>query len=217
MNKILITGFERFGDYKENITEIISQTILELPNHSLEYLIFPVRIFSNGAENYGKQIIAKAKDIKAKAIISLGMGSDVKGLRVESRAINWVKNAKYCILSEQKKVIDNNLSPKFALNLNLNRRDMPKIFAAFNEMGIVYEPEISINANSFCCNALMFRTLQAIQVEHDNIPYIYLHLPCSQQAIKGIADFDKTKHLISIYDVKAILTIFSKYYKQACF
>ncbi|MCF7860095.1 hypothetical protein K9M09_00525 [Patescibacteria group bacterium] len=213
MNKILITGFERFGVYKENITEIISRKILELPNYSLEYLIFPVRIFSNGAENYGKQIVAKAKEINAKAIISLGMGSDIKGLRVESRAVNWVENAKYCIPSEQRRVIDNSLSSKAALDIDLNKWNIPKIFSAFTEMNITYEPKISTDANSFCCNALMFRTLQAIQLEDCSIPYIYLHLPCSRHAIEGISDFDEKKHLISIYDVEDILTILAMHYK----
>jgi len=213
MNKILITGFERFGDYKENITEVIRRNILKLPNHSLEYMIFPVRIFSNGAENYGKQIISRAKKINAKAIISLGMGSDIKGLRVESRAINWVENAKYCIPSEQRRVIDNSLSPKSALSIDLNKWDISKIFSAFKEMNIIHEPKISTDANSFCCNALMFRTLQVIQLEKCAIPYIYIHLPCSKHAIEGISDFDESKHLISIYDVKAILTTFSMCYK----
>ena len=193
MNKILITGFERFGDYKENITEVISKKNLELPNHSLEYMIFPVRIFSNGAENYGKQIIAKAKKINAKAIISLGMGSDIKGLRIESQAINWVENAKYCIPSEQRRAIDDNLSPKTTLSIDLNKWNISKIFSSFKEMNISHESEISIDANSFCCNALMFRTLQVIQLESCEIPYIYLHLPCSKHAIEGISNFDKKK------------------------
>lgn len=212
MDKILITGFERFGVYKENTTEIISRKILKLPNYSLEYLIFPVRIFSNGAENYGKQIVAKAKEINAKAIISLGMGSDIKGLRIESQAINWVENTKYCIPSEQKKVIDNSLEPRSKLNIDLNKWDISKIFSTFEKMNIVHESEISTDANSFCCNALMFRTLQSIQLEGCSIPYIYLHLPCSRHAIEGISDFDKKKHLISIYDVEDILTILSIHY-----
>jgi pyrrolidone-carboxylate peptidase len=212
MDKILITGFERFGDYKENVTEIISKKILRISNHSLEYMIFPVRIFSNGADNYGKQIIARAKEINAKAIISLGMGSDIRGLRIESQAINWVENAKYCILSEQKKTIDDSLDSRSTLKIDFGKWNISKIFSAFKEMNIVHESEISIDANSFCCNALMFRTLQAIQIEGCKIPYIYLNLPCSHHAIEGLPDFDKKKHLISIYDVEDILTILSMYY-----
>lgn len=212
MDKILITGFERFGDYKENITEIISRKISKLSNYSLEYMIFPVRIFSNGAENYGEQIIAKAKGINAKAIISLGMGSDIEGLRIEARAVNWVENEKYCISSEQKKVIDDNLAPKWTLKIDLNKWNISRIFSAFEEMNITHESKISTDANSFCCNALIFRTLQAIQIERCKIPYIYLHLPCSHHAIEGILNFDKKKHLISIYDIEDILTILSMHY-----
>lgn len=110
MEKILITGFEVFGAYKENITQSFSKEIFHLSGYFPEYIIFPVRIFSDGSANYGKQIISKAQEVNAKAIISLGMASDVKGARIESIAKNWVENEKYCIPSEQRRLIDENLS-----------------------------------------------------------------------------------------------------------
>jgi len=207
MDNILITGFEKFGEYKENVTETLSKKIPNLPNYSLKYMIFSVRVFSNGAENYGKQIIAKAQEINAKAIISLGMASDVRGLRIESQATNWVRNEKYCIPLEQNRVIDSNLNPKHILRINLGKWNMEKIFSAFQEMNIIHESEISTNASTFCCNALMFRTLQAIQVAKCSIPYIYLHVPCSRQAVEGISNFDKEKCLISTYDIEDMLAV----------
>jgi len=152
MDKILITGFEKFGDYKENITEVLKTELHFLGSHIVEYMIFPVRIFSAGAENYGKQIVAKAKEINAKAIISLGMGSDIHGIRIESRAINWVENEKYCIPSEQKRLIDETLFPRYPLDIDLSKWKIAEMFATFSKMSIYHEPEISTNANAFCCN-----------------------------------------------------------------
>jgi len=208
MDKVLITGFEKFGDYKENITESFSQEVFSLSGYSLEYMIFPVRIFSNGADNYGKQVVSRAKEINAKAIISLGMGSDVKGARIESQAINWVENEKYCLPSEQRMVLDNTLEPKSHLMVDLEKWDIDKIFNYFNKLNIVYEPTISTNANSFCCNALMFRTLSSLKEEKCPIPYLFLHVSCSPEAISNITSFDKKKHLISISDLKDIVAGF---------
>ena len=180
MDKLLITGFENFGNYNENVTEVLKQNLRCLGSHIVEYMIFPVRIFSNGAENYGEQIVAKAQEINAKVIISLGMASDIYGVRIESRAVNWVENEKYCLPGEQKMVIDKNLYPKYPLDIDLSKWDVKGIFSALLALNMAHEPEVSTNANAFCCNALIFRTLQAMERIDCNIPYIYLHFPCSQ-------------------------------------
>lgn len=210
MEKILITGFEVFGAYKENITQAFSEEIFNLSGYSPEYIIFPVRIFSEGSENYGKQIIKRAQEINAKAIISLGMASDVKGARIESLAKNWVENEKYCTPSEQKRLIDKNLEAKHSLRVDLEKWNTDKIISDLKELNVNYESEISVNANSFCCNALMFRTLQALESSGCSIPYIFLHVSCSPESVEGVANFNSNNHLISIGDLKDILGVFLK-------
>lgn len=214
MNKVLITGFQNFGDYSENTTEVLKKNVRLISSHAVEYMIFPVRIFSNGAENYGKQIIARAKEINAKAIISLGMASDVRGLRIKSRAINWVENEKYCLPEEHKRVLDKNLPPKYELDVDLSRWQMKEILSVLSKINVVYETEISTDANAFCCNALMFRTLQAMQESEYDIPYIYLQLPCTANAVKNLPKFDKNKHITSVCQVSQILSIFTLLYKR---
>ncbi len=207
MNKILVTGFGRFGDYQENITEALSREVSTLPNYSLEYLIFPVRIFSNGAHNYGEQVISKAQEIGARAIISLGMASDVVGVRVESRAMNWVENEKYCLDSENSKLLDTSLPAKHYLSVDLSRWDLANAFKCWQERNLVFEPEISLKANFFCCNALMFRVLRAMEKRNLSLPYIFLHVSCSYRSVEGVSIFDRNKHLMSLGELRDTLAI----------
>ena len=144
---------------------------------------------------------------RSKAIISLGMGSDVHGVRVESRCINWVENDKYCLPSEQRMVLDEGLAPKSILDIDLKKWDLDWIFSVFAALGIKYEPEVSTDANAFCCNALIFRTLQALERRGCRIPYIYLHLPCTAKAVKEIPGFDDNKDLTSVKRVHEILHV----------
>ncbi len=208
MEKILITGFTRFGHYRENTTEILKKYLPELGKYSVEYLIFPVIIFGP-AEKYGEEIVAKAKEINARAIISLGMASDVHGVRIESRAINWVENKKYCLPEEHKKIIDGDAFPKDFLCADLSKWDMDCIFSNFHARKLEHEPKISYTAGTFCCNALMWRTLSAINAARYAIPYIFLHLPCTLSASRGVPGFSKKNHLTSVHQAREILAIFA--------
>jgi len=208
MDKILITGFERFGDYKENITEALSRKVSTLSNYSLEYLIFPVRIFSDGAKDYGKEIVSRAQEIGAKAIISLGMSSNVRGVRVELCALNWVENEKYCLDTEQRRVLDEKLIIKKPLFVELKKWNLNNIFNSLREKKLVHEPCISIDAGFFCCNALMFRTLQAIERTQCSIPYIFLHVSRSPGAVEGLNNFNRNKHLMTVEELKEVLEVF---------
>jgi len=67
-------------------------------------------------------------------------------------------------------------------------------------------------ANAFCCNALIFRTLQAIRETKYNIPYLYLHLPCSAAAVEGVSSFKKENYLTSTCQIKEILNIIAMLY-----
>ncbi len=205
--KILITGFEKFGDYNENITEIMCQK-KKLGEHDLESIVFPVRIFAHSADDYGKKIVQKAQEIGVDAIISLGMASDVFGVRIETRATNWVENQKYCWPSEQERVLDNRFMPSYTLRVNLAQWNLGKTMFGLRDAGLVHEDSLSGDANNFCCNALMFRTLQALNEVQCEIPYTFLHVSCNKEAVKGIKNFSKRKYLTSIEELEKALLIF---------
>ena len=66
---------------------------------------------------------------------------------------------------------------------------------------------MSDDAGTFCCNALMFRTLLSLQKNECDIPYLFIHLPCSKEAVKDIPNFDKTKDFMSLEKLEKVLAV----------
>jgi len=234
--KVLITGFEPFGSYSENLSQLAATKLKKLGDWDVYGMVFPVLIFPrkenkntnsvtvNGASfpvvvstettlNYGEQIVTKALEIKADAIISLGIASDAGGIRIETRAINWVENLKYGLVCEQQKVIASNFLPKEELKVNREPWNLTKLWNLsslidkFNEADFDCDVNFSADAGTFCCNALMFRTLAALQKNKCEIPYLFLNTPCSPEAVKNISDWDATKDLMSLEKLAKVLEI----------
>lgn len=238
MKNILITGFEPFGDYAENLSEIAATRIKKIGDYNVYGLVFPVRIFPvsqkriisyivNGknrfypqpteAVNYGDMIVAQAKELNACAIISLGIASDVCGIRIETQAINWVENHKYCLDSEQRRVLDENLILKKELKVDLDKWRLGKpwnvsvLSNQFHKADCDCNVILSGDAGTFCCNALMFRTLLSLQKNKCDIPYLFLHIPCSKEAVKNIPNFDQSKDLMSLEKLEKVLAVILKH------
>ena len=235
MKNVLITGFMPFGDYAENVSELAATELKTIGDYNVHGLVFPVRIFPhrrvkhvinysvNGKTryypqpvynlNYGDMIIEKAKEINACAIISLGMASDVKGIKIEAQAINWVENQIYCLDSEQRKVVDETFILKKELRVNLDKcnlrksSDIVSLIEKCHESGFDCNISLSVDAGTFCCNALMFRTLVAISKRKCEIPYLFIHLPCSKEAVKNIPNFDRAKDFMSLEKLEKVLEV----------
>lgn len=207
MRNILFTGFQRFGDYKVNPTEQFLKTHNRLGELYLHSLIFPARTFSENIEKSGKELVKMANDLKAVAIISLGMASDVSGLRIESGAVNW-STGKYCEKYEQDLRLNQKKPPWDYLEIDFKPWNLEYMFATFKSHGIKFEEDLSVDPGNFCCNALVYRTLSALKA-FDNIPYLFLHIPCTAEAVEGVPNFDQTKDLIDFKTLKEILMIVS--------
>ncbi|MFA5109304.1 MAG: hypothetical protein WC458_02070 [Patescibacteria group bacterium] len=208
MKNILITGFRPFGKYKANPTEQFLKNHSVLGDLYLHSLIFPASTFANDAEDFGFEVVKTARSLKAVAIISLGMASDVKGLKIETRAINW-SAGKYCLDFEQERKL-NPLYPGWdTKEVNLEHWNIDFMFKNLTDLNIKFEKEISNKAGTFCGNALMYRILTALGYASD-IPYIFLHIPCSAEAIAGLDDFAKDKDLITAETLQEILLVVSE-------
>lgn len=182
---IILTGFQPFGAYRENLSKDIALQLEEVSGHEVWGSVFPVDIFKKNGEihDYGELIVKMAMNYNSKAIISLGIISSVTGIRVETRAVNWVENFKYCQDHEQRRVISSEFSPYESLKIDLEkwnlenleqRFDLAKKFRAQNSG---CEINFSGDAGNFCCNALMFRTLLALQKYQCDIPFLFAHVP----------------------------------------
>jgi pyrrolidone-carboxylate peptidase len=238
MKNILITGFEPFGDYTENLSEVAATKLKVIGDYNVYSLVFPVRIFPVSRKriisytvnnvrrfyaqpindiNYGDMIVAYAKEIDACAIISLGISSEVRGIRIETSATNWVENYKYCLESEQRRAISSYFAAKETLGVDLDKWRLGKLWNIgvltneFHKSGIDCNVTLSSDAGSFCCNALMFRTLASLRKNSCEIPYLFLHIPCSAEAVKDNPDFDRTKELMTLERLAGILSVVLKH------
>lgn len=201
---ILVTGFKAFGDYKSNPTEQILKFHSVLGEFALHSLIFPACSFGNGAENFGRDIVNKAVEVNAVAIISLGMNPDVRGIRIEKRAINMVEN------SDSKKIqIDPNWQTWYAKRVKLDYWDFDFVLRSLSAMNIRHEKELSEHPGTGCGNALMYRTLMALGPAY-HIPYLFVHVPCTAEAISGLQNFDNTKDLITLQILRKMLVLLSE-------
>lgn len=199
MKIALVTGSETFGKYITNPTKWLALSADEstIANYEIHSLIFPsVVAVPEGMEDAGTAIVRKAQSIQAKAIISFGMSSDVHGFRIERSATNWVYNEKYLSQQENNHPLNSAYPDKEQLHIDLSMWDVHKMQTLFKQASVPFDPQISDNAGHYSCNSWMYRTLKAMEVMQVQIPYIFVHTACTQEAIELIPDFDKDHKLL---------------------
>jgi pyrrolidone-carboxylate peptidase len=158
-------------------------------------MVFPTTILSrDGQEDYGKKVVEYALAKKASVIISLGLASAAKGVRVERMCSNWVENDWYCTAFENRKPASSERPVKERLAMPLERWSVERLRRKLGVVGILLE--ISDDAGGYCCNALMYRTLLAMQNLRVSIPFIFAHVPCTAEAVTRIPDFDERKVIL---------------------
>lgn len=215
MKTILVTGFKVFGDYKVNSSEQYIRTTSVIGQHFAHTLVFNTNVFSNhlcsGVENYGRAIVELARLKEVSAIISLGMSSEAKGLRIEKIAYNWC-DGKYCTQSETNRPLNQNNLAHEQRSINFEQWDFQSMFDKFKSLNIKFENQISTFPGNYCCNALMYRTLEAMEFNLLQIPYLFLHIPCSAEAVEGLENFDLRKDLITMEELRKIMIVISESY-----
>ena len=95
----------------------------------------------------------------------------------------------------------------------LEQWDLKAASFRLSAMGMSFET--SQDAGRFCCNALMFRVLRALEEKSQTIPFLFVHIPCTEEAIATISDFDRAqKTLIQQSDLPAVVESLLKSYHQ---
>lgn len=199
MKKVLITGFEPFGDYVVNPTEwlasyVDTKVIAGYEVHSL--VISKQLLFEKGERNTGELVIKKAQEVGAEIIISFGIASDVKGFRFEQSSINWIYNEKYCSKEENNTLLDSREQEKKKRSIDFSPWDFEAIKQRCKESGLLCEDTISVDAGAYICNALIYRTLQAMEKEGLKIPYLFIHTACTEESVRTIITFDREKKVL---------------------
>lgn len=171
MKKIIITGFEPFGSYTDNPTMDLIEYIKNKyeKNNDLKIigLVLP-------CEYYGAFEILNDKINKEKpdVIISTGLASAVRGIRIENRFHN-IMDGKYPDAKgfdpKKEPIIDGgddcyytDYKSNIFFKNNLIKRNLPI--------------EFSNNAEYFTCNSLGYLTARKITEEKLPIKHMFLHI-----------------------------------------
>ena len=217
MKKAIITGSETFGKYIINPSKwlALSADSKIIAGYEIHSTVFPsVVLLSERAESPGEIIIKKAEEIDADMIISFGLASEVKGFRLERSGSNWIYNEKYLSQTENNRPLDLSQPEKEQIQADFSCWDIEKMQNLFTKADIPFDSEISDDPGQYSCNSWIYRTLIVMKKKQINIPYLFVHCACTEEAIEFIPDFDRVnKLLIKKEDMLKALEIIIQSYK----
>ena len=166
--KIIITGFEPFGNYQFNPTQDLVQ---ELHNQILgKYVIYGITLPSVYNAFPLIQCVIEKEHISG--IISMGLASRVKGIRFETMGRN-INNSNYA---------DNNGLLLQNLPIDQTGKEYYKTTVKNNKLKYLCSvngipSEISSDAEGFICNDILYRTAQNIKINKLKVSFCFIHVP----------------------------------------
>jgi len=189
MKKVILTGFEPFGDYKFNPTQesaLFFNSLGEISGIKVIGIVLPCTYF--GAFQFLCKVINQEKP---NAIISTGLASSVKGVRIETTFHN-VMNGKYPDANGMKPdslPIWNKPRAKDFLIATANNIYLANVLQQ-NEIPV----ELSINADAFICNSLGYLISKKILKDSSWSPVknMFIHVPWTDD-YKNRINLESTK------------------------
>lgn len=209
MNTVVLSGFNSFGDYKANSSEQVVKRVdrRNLGGFRVYSMVFSASIPES--EDRGSTLLYLARSIGASGVISLGMASEKTGFCVETVAANKVSNGKYCSPEQNGKAINPKRPYGEEAPLSLGPWNLSGFRANATRRGISVMPD-SRDAGGFCCNHLAYQAAaaQSSSREWRDTPFIFMHIPCSPEAVPDFEAFRSARKVtMSVDDIIAGLDV----------
>ncbi len=184
MKKIILTGFEPFANYQFNPTEVSTLDFhgKVFGDRTVIGVVLPCTYFSAFSKLY--KVIEKEKPY---AIISTGLYSSVRGMRIETTFRNRMCG-KYPdnIGFEPKNVYIAENSP-YNMTATARNLELEKILRENN-----IPTELSLDADAFICNSLGYLTTHAILHKNLSTKNMFVHIPWTTD-YKGKVEIENGK------------------------
>ena len=173
--KIIITGFEPFGDVDQNPSQTLIEEIKKEPFTSLfKDMGFDVEAHVLPVE-YGKAFTALKKLVdehKPKAVFSFGVATNRDQICLERVALNY-KSLKHK---------DNSGDAPNTTEVIVRGPD--GVFSTIKDLDLISESlekegwrvKVSSSAGEYVCNALMYESI--LYAREHNFLYDFIHIPC---------------------------------------
>ena len=189
--KILLTGFEAFGDVEENPTQVIVEHLAKsnnLPNHvKLICEILPVEY-----EASGRCIRELIETHKPDAVIMTGVAASRQKINVEF----WARNHRTAKIPDNSGVLlqDQPVNPAFPIEHFLpSTLPVFSIYSYLNNQGIPVER--SNNAGGYICNNVFYCAVEYLaKTGQDNVLAGFVHIPTFEAISK--TDMLRAYHMI---------------------
>jgi pyrrolidone-carboxylate peptidase len=181
---IFISSFGLFGSYAANSGEQVMKALRGKRDPSGRFWFygdtFPATI---PAYDRGAHVFDMAREYRASGIIALGMASD-KHVPTIERAAHNQNDSHYCTPEANYREVDGNESCLNRVGVDLSPWNTDRFMAESCQAGLP-KPGISGDAGGFCCNHLIYQMWLAQHREQSSgrIPWIFLHLPCTPEAV----------------------------------
>jgi pyroglutamyl-peptidase len=172
MKKVILTGFEPFGEYKHNPTQESAKYFNMKVVSDVKVIGLSLPCTYYGAFN----TLARVMEYEQPdAIISTGLSSSVRGIRIET-AFRNIMNGKYPDASGSTPngtpISSKQDSPEF-LVANTNHSYLVSLLKADN-----IPVELSVDAEGFICNSLGYLTTQKIMEDlFPSVKNMFIHIP----------------------------------------
>lgn len=204
-NILLLTGFKHFGPYQGNPTEDIVEKFDEtsINGYLVKGLILP--------SNYYKafEILSKEIDnLSPKALLSIGLATRVPRIRFETTGKNFM-NGKYPddagFQPHKQEIVPGD---KKTYSISTNPIDLAR---EISNHGI--SVEISVDAEDYLCNSLLYLTARKLKNEGLNLPYAFFHTPWTNDYI-GKVDLKPNKVTIAKSRLEKVVKLTLEYLQR---
>ena len=178
--KILLTGFDRFGDLPFNPSELVVRAIASRATPGLVCEILPTE-YDRATTILRERLRAMRPDI----VLGTGVAATRPGLCLERVALNI----------DDAEIADNAgalrggsaIEPRGPLARE-TPCDLPPILARLKERGMA--ASISTHAGTFVCNHVFYSALAELERLHSDARCLFIHLPLREEVGEFVAAVD---------------------------
>lgn len=174
--RILLTGFEPFGNYKENSSWAVAEKVAACGIEGVYAALLPVS-FSSVAAAFRKAV----EECRPNFVIMLGQAAGIDYIKFERIAVNMmdaVKADNDGYIPDEEPICQDGTA---ALFTNTNIKELR---TAIEELGI--PAKVSNSAGLYVCNRLYYEALQLCR-EIPGMKALFVHLPLCAEKVSASA------------------------------
>ncbi|MBU0536243.1 MAG: hypothetical protein KKE20_04720 [Nanoarchaeota archaeon] len=173
MARAILTGFDVFGGYDFNPVKDAAQEFngKKISGVEIKGLVLPSRYHAFDV------LYREIRDYRPDLVLSMGFASRIPCLRLETRGKNemFSRYADADGIRPESSVQIVAGGNEFYENRSIDSSELVALLK-----GNSLPAEVSIDADTFICNSLIYCTLRWIEINHSPMRFLFLHTPATE-------------------------------------